>query len=65
MVYGRTQWLAVQFIDPFAGHRLDQQIRKGPHQCVDAAAFRGDRTIAELAMGWTDGLIAHNAMGLC
>jgi transposase-like protein len=32
---------------------------------VALAAFRGDRTIAELAMGRTDGLIAHNAMGLC
>ena len=32
---------------------------------VALVAFRGDRTIAELAMGRTDGLIAHNAMGLC
>jgi hypothetical protein len=30
---------------------------------VTLAAFRGDRTIAELAMVRTDGLIAHNAMG--
>jgi hypothetical protein len=31
---------------------------------VALAGFRGDRTIAELAMGRTDGLIAHNGDGV-